>query len=122
MDENKHDYMYVLEIFLTNMANYRHSSDILKIDIEGAEYKTFDAFMDSYAGKELPIGQILIEIHLPPSQREFNFGKFLKWWQRLEGFGIRTAWAEPNLLAVIYGSLSDPLCNEVSLVGLETLW
>lgn len=79
-------------------------SDILKLDIEYAEFEV----LESLGGREvttesessvspIPIGQILVEIHL------FNDIKaegFLAWWECLEARGLRPAWTEPNLLAV----------------------
>lgn len=98
MDENKHTYM-----------------DILKIDIEGSEYAAFDAFMDSLeiAGTTtLPIGQVMIELHLVDDEN-VNFDRFTKWWERLESFGMRPTWLEINLLAVTLGQgKTDPRCVE----------
>jgi len=98
MDENKHTYM-----------------DILKIDIEGSEYGAFDAFMDSFeaaGATTLPIGQVMIELHLMDDEN-VNFDRFTKWWERLEGFGMRPTWLEINLLAVTLGKgKTDPRCVE----------
>jgi hypothetical protein len=89
--------------------------DILKIDIEGSEYAAFDAFMDSLeiAGTTtLPIGQVMIELHLMDDEN-VNFDRFTKWWERLESFGMRPTWLEINLLAVTLGQgKTDPRCVE----------
>jgi hypothetical protein len=98
----------------TLMAQNNHSYiDILKIDIEGSEYAAFDAFMDSCdAAGIMPIGQVMIELHLVDDQR-VNFERFTKWWERLEDFGMRPTWLEINLLAVTLGEgKTDPRCVE----------
>ncbi|KAG0194982.1 hypothetical protein BGX28_002682, partial [Mortierella sp. GBA30] len=47
----------------TIMKEYGHEwIDLLKIDIEGYEYKTMDALMDSF--DILPFSQLQIEFHL----------------------------------------------------------
>ncbi|KAL2065662.1 hypothetical protein VTL71DRAFT_3332 [Oculimacula yallundae] len=97
MDRNKHTYI-----------------DILKIDIEGSEYTALDSFMDACdrAGGVMPIGQVMIELHLVDDQH-INFERFTKWWERLEKFGMRPTWLEINLLAVTLGKgKTDPRCVE----------
>lgn len=85
MKENNHEYI-----------------DILKIDIEGAEYESLDSFMD-YCEKEnggvMPIGQVMIELHLV-DDKNVGFERFMKWWERAENLGMRPVLLEVNLLAV----------------------
>ena len=98
----------------TLMAQNGHSYiDILKIDIEGSEYTALDAFMDSCeADGVMPVGQVMIELHLVDDQN-VDFERFTKWWERLEGFGMRPTWLEINLLAVTLGKgKTDPRCVE----------
>jgi len=98
----------------TLMAQNNHSYiDILKIDIEGSEYTAFDSFMDSCdASGVMPIGQVMIELHLM-DDAHVNFERFTKWWERLEGFGMRPTWLEVNLMAVTLGQgKTDPRCVE----------
>lgn len=99
----------------TLMAQNNHSYiDILKIDIEGSEYTALDSFMDScdVNGGVMPIGQVMIELHLVDDQH-VNFDRFTKWWERLEGFGMRPTWLEVNLMAVTLGQgKTDPRCVE----------
>lgn len=38
--------------------------DILKMDIEGAEFEVLGSLIDQYRGKPLPFGQLQLEIHL----------------------------------------------------------
>ncbi|RAL63317.1 hypothetical protein DID88_004393 [Monilinia fructigena] len=104
------------------MAQNSHSYiDILKIDIEGSEYAALDAFMDFHGerGGELPVGQVMIELHLVDDQH-VNFARFVKWWERLEGFGMRPVWFESNLLAVTLGEgKTDPRCVEYVWVNVK---
>jgi hypothetical protein len=98
------------------MASNNHTyMDILKIDIEGAEYDALEAFMDSVEkqGLEaLPIGQVMIELHLS-NDAKTNFARFQVWWERLEKLGMRPAWLEINLMAVTLGKgKTDPRCVE----------
>lgn len=100
----------------TLMAQNNHTYiDILKIDIEGAEYEALDAFMDSCDKANLgvlPIGQVMIELHLTNDQKT-NFARFRVWWERLEKMGMRPAWLEVNLMAVTLGKgKTDPRCVE----------
>ena len=100
------------------MAQNNHTyMDILKIDIEGAEYDALDAFMDSLDRekvkvKVLPIGQVMIELHLS-NDKKVNFARFRTWWERLEHMGMRPAWLEVSLMAVTLGrGKTDPRCVE----------
>ncbi|KAJ8115445.1 hypothetical protein ONZ43_g4664 [Nemania bipapillata] len=83
--------------------------DIVKMDIEGDEFPALTTLMDEYADKELPIGQLLVEVH--------HFGEnqtvqeFAQWWARLEGFGMRPAWCEANLITVTWET-GYPCCAE----------
>lgn len=100
----------------TLMALNNHTYiDILKIDIEGSEYTALDAVMDFFENKNdgiLPFGQVMIELHVGDDQ-SVDFGRFRKWWERLENMGMRPAWMEINLMAVTLGSQkSDPRCTE----------
>ncbi|KAL3426102.1 hypothetical protein PVAG01_02893 [Phlyctema vagabunda] len=100
----------------TLMQQNQHTYiDILKIDIEGSEYTALDAFMDSCesaGGGVFPVGQVMIELHLV-DDAHVDFQRFTKWWERLEGFGLRPSWLEVNLMAVTLGAgKTDPRCVE----------
>lgn len=108
------------------MASNNHTYiDILKIDVEGSEYTAFDAIMDYFSkawkgsgDALLPIGQIMIEIHVGEDRPEINFGRFRSWWERLESMGMRPTWMEMNLMAVtIPQHRTDPRCTEYVLVN-----
>jgi len=78
--------------------------DILKIDIEYAEFNALSS-LNSYTQQlqqQMPIGQVLIEIHLMTAQG-ITAPIFLDWWESLEFRGFRSAWTEPNLLVVTLG-------------------
>jgi len=105
----------------TLMARSNHTYiDILKIDVEGTEYQALDSFMDSCdATGVMPIGQVMIELHLVDDQN-VNFDRFTKWWERLEAFGMRPTWLEINLLAVTLGEgKTDPRCAEYVWVNVK---
>ncbi|KAL2071797.1 hypothetical protein VTL71DRAFT_13032 [Oculimacula yallundae] len=95
--------------------------DILKIDVEFAEFPALTSLVQHSASlnQDLPIGQMLMEIHLFMNQGEpsgpHNMVQFIDWWEAMENSGIRPAWTEPNLLAVTIG-LDDsmPRLAEVS--------
>jgi hypothetical protein len=77
------------------------NSDILKIDIEYAEFNALSS-LNAYtqvAMTEFPIGQMLIELHIFQNQG-ITLPIFLDWWESMEYRGMRPAWTEPNLLAV----------------------
>lgn len=75
--------------------------DIMKMDIEGAEFEALSALMDAAEANEetgvktLPVGQLLVELHLdmkgPKTVREF-----LEWFERLERLGMRPVFNEHN--------------------------
>lgn len=67
--------------------------DVLKIDVEGSEYTALDSFMEwceRENGGRMPVGQVLIELHLV-EDRVVDFERFGKWWERLEGLGMRAS-------------------------------
>lgn len=69
--------------------------------------------MDAFkTEKTLPVGQVMIELHLV-DDKNVDFERFSKWWERLEAFGMRPTWLEINLLAVTLGEgKTDPRCVE----------
>lgn len=72
--------------------------DLLKIDIEGAEFDALTAFLKPYltpGGPSLPVGQLEIEIHVWGANSNFQF--FHHWWSLMEMAGLRPFFTEPNL-------------------------
>ncbi|KAF4993972.1 hypothetical protein FGRMN_6103 [Fusarium graminum] len=82
--------------------------DLVKMDIEGAEFETLTSLIDSIVSLEketgnstLPFGQLLIEFHLmtiPPEGVTLpkNLKSWLKWWSSLEAMGLRPVSNEHN--------------------------
>ncbi|KAF7979842.1 hypothetical protein HWV62_40585 [Athelia sp. TMB] len=106
----------------TLMAANNHTFiDILKIDIEGAEFAALDALIDAYPparGAWLPFGQLQIEIHARDSEYA-QFPRFLEWWERLERAGLRPFWTEPNLVYVNLVQGVRPTLAEYSFINIR---
>jgi hypothetical protein len=127
--EDKHQSFPPFYTLPTLMKENNHTYiDILKIDIEGSEYDALDTFMDAFDGIKsasgqsvLPIGQVMIELHLGDGVNmnsrdaggSVDFARFKNWWERLERMGMRPAWIEINLFAItLFKEKSDPRCTE----------
>ena len=96
-------------------------SDILKMDIEFAEFEAMDGLSRDFPaseGKELPVGQLMIEIHF---FNGLDAKGYLEWWERLEARGMRPTWTEPNLLAVTMNLAGDksPILAEYTLLNVR---
>ncbi|KAG7121618.1 hypothetical protein HYQ45_014452 [Verticillium longisporum] len=103
---------------LMKMNNHEYI-DILKMDIEFAEFEAMDGLSDDFPlaqGLELPIGQLMVEIHF---FNGFTSKNYLDWWERLEARGLRPTWTEPNLLAVTLNLAGDkdPILAEYTLIN-----
>ena len=85
--------------------------DILRIDVESAEFDTLTALVGPYvqSGKPLPFDQLLLEIHVWSKK----FPEFLAWWEMLEAAGLRPFWSEPNLVYQNYNKLANSELAEV---------
>lgn len=79
-------------------ANGHDHVDVLKMDIEGFEFEAMDSVVAHFRdqGREVPIAQFLVEIHLTPNMLRVD--DFVAWWENLEAAGFRPVWTEPNLL------------------------
>ncbi|KAF9650622.1 hypothetical protein BDM02DRAFT_3092791 [Thelephora ganbajun] len=98
--------------------------DILKVDIEGAEFASLATFFDFYeydfAGKPLPIGQLQIELHPREISRDYSgFSAFLAWWEKVERLGLRPFWTEPNLVYVHLTGSRRPDLTEYSFINIR---
>ncbi|GJE90227.1 hypothetical protein PsYK624_063550 [Phanerochaete sordida] len=107
--------------------------DILKVDIESAEFDSLDAFVDAfipapeYAARHphapandapvLPVGQLQLEIHAWGDNGAFKH--FRKWWERLENAGLRPFWTEPNLVYINLVRGSKPDLAEYSFINIR---
>lgn len=69
--------------------------DILKVDIEGAEFATLSSMIKYYKEHKLPLpfGQLQLEIHAD----KMSFADFLKWWEDLEEAGLRAFHTEVSI-------------------------
>ncbi|KAF0323331.1 hypothetical protein GQ607_009449 [Colletotrichum asianum] len=90
--------------------------DLVKMDIEGDEFPTLEAFLEEFKteGKEVPFGQLVIEIHVP--EKGPKISQFAEWWERLEALGLRPVMSEANLLAVTVGD-GQPCCVEYTWIN-----
>lgn len=96
-------------------TNNRTFIDLLKIDVEGAEFESLDEIIRSFAlsGAALPFGQLQLEIHALNTPYS-KFPKFLEWWESLEKAGLRPFWTETNLGHVNLDRSALPDIAEVS--------
>jgi len=86
-------------------ANGHEFVDILKVDVEGAEFDALESLVNAYRGRPLPFGQLQLEIHVWGNMTDFS--KFLGWWEMLEGAGLRPFWTELNIPHVNVGNGPD---------------
>ena len=119
-----HPPMYTLSKLME--INGHDFIDILKIDIEGAEFESLVTFIDDFAiskhphapahnGGSLPIGQLQLEIHAQPNVAFSDFSAFKRWWERLEKAGLRPFFSEPNLVYINLVRGVRPDLSEVRL-------
>ncbi|WYZ40928.1 hypothetical protein EsH8_IV_001269 [Colletotrichum jinshuiense] len=94
--------------------------DLIKMDIEGDEFPALESFLGDFAkggdgkGGEVPVGQLVVEIHVP--EKGPRISQFAEWWERIEGVGFRPVWSEANLLAITVGD-GKPCCVEYTWVN-----
>ncbi|KAL1582194.1 hypothetical protein WHR41_09186 [Cladosporium halotolerans] len=95
--------------------------DVMKMDIEGSEFEALAALMDSIEGtgaKTLPVGQLLIELHLisedgvPSTVQEL-----VNWFERLEHLGMRPVFNEHNWIGDV--SSGRPQYIEFTFINIE---
>lgn len=107
--------MWTLESLMK--ANGHTHIDILKVDIESWEFETLTTLVKHYLdqGKDLPFGQLQLEIHVWNKK----FSEFLKWWETLEKAGLRPFWTEPNLVYQNYNKHSTSDLAEYSFINVK---
>jgi len=97
--------------------------DVLKIDIEGAEFDTLTTFLEAhkptgpFSSTTLPIGQLQLELHAWDDYGKFDF--FHDWWTSLEEAGLRPFWTEANLVYVNYNAGGKPRLAEYSFINIH---
>lgn len=98
VDEQGVEYWSLADLMRENGHEF---IDVLKMDVEGYEFGALSQLVkDVGEGGVLPVGQLLVEIHLGS---ERTFGEVVRWWEELERAGLRAVWTEPNLLIVTGG-------------------
>ncbi|KAJ7465245.1 methyltransferase domain-containing protein [Mycena latifolia] len=102
--------MYTLQSLMRE--NGHTFIDILKVDIEGSEFTSLEAFVDSAAASAsgaLPFGQLQLEIHASGETDYKRFPVFLAWWEKLERAGLRPFFSEANLvyINIVRGVMPD---------------
>jgi len=107
----------------TLMATNNHTwIDVLKIDIEGAEFDSLAKFIDDFTsqGGVLPVGQMQLEIHAREWSGYGDFAHFNTWWEKLEKAGLRPFWTEANLVYInIFKSGVRPDLVEYSFLNIN---
>lgn len=101
--------------------------DIMKMDIEGAEFDALTSWIESvldergrYGNATLPVGQLLVEIHFMREPEGFNIpqdlSSWLKWWALLEKMGLRPVNNEDNWIGdAVHGK---PRFMEYTLINI----
>lgn len=96
-------------------ANGHTYIDLVKMDIEGAEFDALTSLIESIVERQtdnknstLPFGQLLIEIHFmkPPPGLSIpdSLQSWMEWWSKLESMGLRPVNNEDNWIGdVRYG-------------------
>ncbi|OBT42189.1 hypothetical protein VE00_06833 [Pseudogymnoascus sp. WSF 3629] len=107
----------IQDLMKTNGHDY---IDVLKMDIEYAEFASLTSLNRAFPeedGFELPIGQLMVELHLFGHEDMTGYN-FLQWWETLEARGLRPVWTEPNLLyTTMRIEKGDPRLAEYTLVN-----
>jgi len=92
--------------------------DILKIDIEGAEFDSLAPLFKAHANDDVfPVGQLQLEIHAFNGRE--NFGFFSNWWGTLEAAGLRPFYSEPNLVYINIARGAPPALSEYSFINIR---
>ncbi|KAJ4246074.1 hypothetical protein NW762_013819 [Fusarium torreyae] len=101
--------------------------DLIKMDIEGAEFEALTSLIESVNEKgsknsnaTLPFGQLLIEIHLAKEPADVTVPRdlksWIKWWSSLEAMGLRPVTNEDNWIGDrVYGA---PRFMEYTLINI----
>lgn len=82
--------------------------DVLKVDVEGAEWEAFAPLFAAGAGAPLPVGQLLIELHYKDVNSTFHF------FQAMERGGFRVFSRETNYHPCVTGDM--PVAIEYSFL------
>lgn len=99
--------------------------DILKVDIERAEFRVFqEIFTDFPTG--LPFGHLNLELHLTTSSAERTreeegeeFRRLWIWWSKVEEFGVRAWMGEVNHLWGVGVGVAKPWLVEYAFINVK---
>ncbi|KAF8588007.1 hypothetical protein K439DRAFT_1385251 [Ramaria rubella] len=118
---NNNPKLYTLETLMK--MNGHNFIDILKIDIEGAEFDALTSLINHYLSmtppQPLPIGQLQLEVHAAGDVWGNDMSKLLKWWEKLEEAGLRPFWTEPNLVYLNLYRGNAPVYSEYSFINIR---
>jgi len=89
--------------------------DILKVDVEGAEFKMLPDVVADFGNGNLPFGQLLLEIHAERTEHAYATQEFGAWWKMLEDAGLRPFFSELNYPSAHW--LPYPTAMELAFVN-----
>lgn len=89
--------------------------DILKVDVEGAEFQIMPEVVKDFGKGNLPFGQLLMEIHAERTPSAYKTEEFGDWWHLLEDAGLRAFNSELNYPAIHW--LRFPTAMEMNFVN-----
>jgi len=100
------------------MGHFGHTFiDIMKIDVEAAEFDALTTFVNGHLNGDLPIGQLQLEIHVDWNRASLDW--FRPWWESLEAAGLRPFSLEPNLIHVTNPGCRKPMVVEYSFINIR---
>jgi len=97
-------------------SNQNEFIDILKMDVEGAEFDSLTRILKDFPGV-LPFSQLLVEIHLNEVPPEEKPKFFLPLWKSWEEAGLRPFQSELNYLTLQMGE--ERICIEFSFLNIN---
>lgn len=99
--------------------------DILKVDVEGAEFAAFEQIFADYSAG-LPFGALIMELHLTEDgawktreEERKQFGYVWGWWRKLEKLGLRAWMSEVNSLFNYRSKIVKPWLIEYSYINVK---
>lgn len=91
---DNHDRFYTLRR-LMEMNGHDHI-DILKVDVEGAEFEVLDQIIDDFGPGKLPFDQMQLELHIEQTKPHDTTADLHEWWTSLEAAALRAFSSELN--------------------------
>jgi len=122
-DKNKKPPFYSIQDLME--INGHSYIDIIKMDIEGAEFDALSSLISSIADRQthgnatLPFGQLLVEIHFmrapPGCSIPQDLDAWMIWWSSLEKYGLRAVNNEDNWIGDV--GFGKPRFMEYTLIN-----